>query len=197
MNKKIINFIISFVLLFFIPVSINNFAGNSGNNLQKERIKKIIIEKQLQEALLYYPNKFPLHKNDILYISSLYGKRYHPIFKKILFHYGIDIVGFYNKPIIATAKGTILKTRYNKYHGYGNYIVIKHKYGYETIYAHLNKIYVKVGNTVNTGDTIGTLGNTGLSTGAHLHYEIRENNYPVDPQEFLGKQQIFLFANKK
>lgn len=103
-------------------------------------------------------------------------------------HNGIDIVDKIGTSIIATADGVVTYSKYDGYRkrGYGNMIKIKHFDGYETWYAHLNRRYVKKGEKVYRGNVIGELGNTGNSTGPHLHYEVRYNNKPQNPKRYLN-----------
>lgn len=98
-------------------------------------------------------------------------------------HNGTDFAGRHGLPIHATADGTVIRA--GRQSGYGNIVTIKHAFGLETRYAHLSKIRVKVGDRVSRGDRIGDMGNTGRSTGTHLHYEIRVNGKPVDPMNFI------------
>ena len=136
--------------------------------------------KKNRNAIYYYPTISPIRTADFITISSPFGWRAHPIKKKMLFHEGVDISANVGSPVYSTAKGKVVKILYSKY-GYGNRILIKHAYGFETLYAHLNKIYVKRGQWVKKNQLIGTVGNTGLSTAPHLHYEVRKNGVPRDP----------------
>ena len=113
-------------------------------------------------------------------MSSPYGWREHPTEKQVLFHEGIDISANVGSQVFSTAQGRVVKIMYSKY-GYGNRILIKHAYGFETLYAHLGVIHVKKGQWVNKNQLIGSVGNTGRSTGPHLHYEIHKNGEPRDP----------------
>ena len=98
-------------------------------------------------------------------------------------HKGLDIANKTGTPINTTASGVVIFTGW---HGsYGRKVIIHHGFGYTTVYAHLYKIYVKVGDEVAKGDVIGTMGNTGNSTGTHLHYEVLVDGIPNDPQDFL------------
>ena len=92
----------------------------------------------------------------------------------------MDFTGPEGSDIFATGDGVIVEAGYS-FHGYGNRVIIDHGYGYKTVYAHLKKIKVDEGQIVKRGEVIGTLGNTGRSTGAHLHYEVKLNNRTVDP----------------
>ncbi|MGL4279841.1 MAG: DUF5930 domain-containing protein [Albidovulum sp.] len=98
-------------------------------------------------------------------------------------HEGIDMAGAMGSPIYATADGTVVHAGWEN--GYGNLVRIKHDFGIETRYGHLSKISVKVGEKVSRGDRIGDMGNTGRSTGTHLHYEVRTNGSAVNPMTFI------------
>jgi murein DD-endopeptidase MepM/ murein hydrolase activator NlpD len=152
--------------------------------------------KSNKNAILYYPTISPIKTKDFVSLTSPFGWRNHPIEKKVLFHEGVDISARVGTPIYSTAQGYVVKIMYSKY-GYGNRIIIKHAYGFETLYAHLDQINVKKGQWVNKNQLIGTVGNTGLSTGPHLHYEIRKNNEPRDPLGyFYSNITEKLYANK-
>lgn len=104
-----------------------------------------------------------------------------------LLHPGVDWRTPVGTPVYAIMSGTVIETEYSKY-GYGNKIVISHGTGYETLYAHLSKIDVAVGEKVTTDKIIGESGNTGKSTGPHVHIEIRENGRPINPLLVLGSK---------
>jgi len=116
-------------------------------------------------------------------ITSHFGKRTDPVFEGTAIHLGIDIASHIGTPIMAAADGRI-KYVGTKTH-WGNVIIIDHGKGYQTIYAHLNKFGVCSGDTVSRGQMIGYLGNSGKSTGPHLHYEIRYFGKPLNPLSFL------------
>lgn len=99
------------------------------------------------------------------------------------FHHGIDIPGWTGAPIRAGASGKVMNAFWAG--GYGMTIMINHENGFKTIYAHLSKFNVKAGDYVTKGQLIALCGSTGLSTGPHLHYEIRYRNKPVNPQYFV------------
>lgn len=136
--------------------------------------------KNNKNAILYYPTISPVKTKDFIYVSSPYGWRMHPIEKKELFHEGIDISANIGSEVFSTAQGRVVSIMYSKY-GYGNRVVIQHSYGFETLYAHMGDINVKKGQWVRKNQLIGTVGNTGKSTGSHLHYEIHKNGEPRDP----------------
>lgn len=132
------------------------------------------------------PSIYPIAPKDMIRFASGYGFRTHPIFHIEKFHKGIDLTALKGSPVYATAKGRVtIATNAND--GYGNKVSIDHGYGYTTVYAHLHKINVKVGQEVNLGDLIGQVGNTGTSVAPHLHYEVRENNHPVNPLAYIYK----------
>ncbi len=117
------------------------------------------------------------------YLSSRFGYRRDPFNGERTFHHGIDIAASSGTHVYATAGGKVVYARYNG--GYGYTIKIEHGYGFATIYAHLSRMNVQKGQTVRRGDVIAFIGNSGRSTGPHLHYEIRYNNNPVNPIEYI------------
>jgi len=116
-------------------------------------------------------------------ITSLYGRRIDPINKKAAFHSGIDIRKKIGAEITTTADGRVLKKGYNK--GQGNYVVIGHGKDFKTRYFHMKKSLVEKGDQVKRGQVIGLVGNTGRSTGPHLHYEILYKKKSVNPLKFV------------
>jgi len=117
------------------------------------------------------------------WISSGFGWRTNPFTGKREFHEGIDIVNAVGVPILAPADGRVIATSRDP--GFGLVLKIDHGYGYETVYGHLLKFAVMKGEWVKRGQIIGYLGNTGMSTGPHLHYEIHKNGRPVNPWWYL------------
>ena len=120
------------------------------------------------------------------YITSVQGNRVHPITGQHGTHGGTDIGASYGSAIYAAGSGTVV-TAYNNsaYNGgYGNYAMINHGNGIQTLYAHMSVCSVTVGQTVSAGQTIGYVGSTGRSTGPHLHFEVRVNGSRVDPQSY-------------
>lgn len=113
------------------------------------------------------------------YMSSKYGEE-----RYSSYHKGIDIAKNLGDDVNAAFDGKIITAGYND-GGYGNLIIIEHENNMTTYYAHLNDIYVKVGDVIKKGEKIGTVGNTGLSTGPHLHFELRVNGEPVDPTNYI------------
>lgn len=145
------------------------------------RFRKLISDiSKNEDRLKHTPAIQPISNRNLNYTSSGYGLRTHPIYKIKKMHHGMDFVAPVGTPIYATADG-VVQVSSPSFHGYGKYIKIDHGYGYKTIYAHLNSLNVKRGQQVKRGEIIGTLGNTGISTGPHLHYEVIVNGKTVDP----------------
>jgi len=115
-------------------------------------------------------------------VSSPFGNRFHPVLKRYILHTGVDLVAKY-VPLRAAKSGVV--TFAGNMSGYGKIIIIRHDNGYETRYAHLSVISTNVGEHVNQGDLIGKTGNSGRTTGAHLHFEIRQNGVPKNPMKYL------------
>lgn len=116
-------------------------------------------------------------------ISSYFGNRLHPISKEYTMHTGIDIESPRKTPFVAAQTGTVVFA--NWFAGYGKAIIIDHGGGYTTLYGHLDVISVNVGDVVKKGEVIGQTGNTGYSTGPHLHFEVRMNGEYVDPLTYV------------
>nr|WP_246187601.1 M23 family metallopeptidase [Ornithinibacillus caprae] len=147
-----------------------------------ERYKETIKEvEEVNEALRYIPTAWPTVPDTI---TSDFGVRSDPFHLNDAIHSGIDVRGSIGTPVYAAADGTVTKAEY--YGGYGNTIMIRHSDTYQTIYAHLSEINVDQGETVKKGETIGSIGSTGRSTGPHLHYEIIKDNEPVDPKTYIN-----------
>lgn len=116
-------------------------------------------------------------------VNSFYGTRKHPVHHVLKFHRGIDLQGVTGEQVIASGNGKVIDSGFRE--DLGNYIKIKHKYGFESIYGHLSKISVKKGQVVNKGQKIGKVGSTGKVTGPHLHYTLKKNETYLDPFDFL------------
>ncbi len=127
----------------------------------------------------------PVKPTKNTWISSYFGSRTDPFTLLRRVHSGIDFVGPLNTEIYTTANGTVTLIKESR-RGYGKEVVVTHDFGYSTRYAHLNKILVKEGQEVKRGQKIGLMGNTGRSTGTHLHYEVRLNNRPINPYYYFS-----------
>ncbi|BAZ38246.1 peptidase M23B [Calothrix sp. NIES-4101] len=116
-------------------------------------------------------------------ISSPFGWRTHPVLGYRRLHTGIDFAGAYGSPIRAADSGTVIFAGW--YGGYGNAVIISHGKNIATLYGHSSRLYVSEGQSVQRGQQIAAVGSTGLSTGPHLHFEVRRNGTPIDPSGFL------------
>ncbi len=140
--------------------------------------------KSKEEMLASIPAIQPVSNRDLRRIGSGFGVRIDPIYKVARMHEGIDFTAPVGTPIYATGNGVVTTVDYGD-RGYGNYVVIKHGYGYQTLYGHMSRIKAKLGQKVVRGDIIGYVGNSGKSTGPHCHYEVIRNNKKIDPINFF------------
>lgn len=145
-----------------------------------DEVAKMALNKEKMIASM--PSIMPVSNNDLKKTASGWGMRIHPIYKIPRFHYGMDFTAATGTDVFATGTGVVKSA--SRETGYGNTIVIDHGYGYDTYYAHLSRIDVKVGQKVNRGDVIGLVGSTGTSTAPHLHYEVSKNGVKVNPQNY-------------
>lgn len=141
---------------------------------------KLLQQSVLKEML---PNNSPV---EAAYSSSSYGWRIDPLSGHRAFHEGLDFPAMIGTPVYAAADGIVAESTHTP--DYGNLIKIDHGSGLETRYAHNLRLLVKAGERVSKGQKIALVGNTGRSTGPHLHYEIRLNGNPLDPRQYLQKQ---------
>lgn len=118
-------------------------------------------------------------------VSDSYGYRIHPITKQRKFHRGIDLRASMRTPVYVTADGVVRYVQNYDRGGFGKVVMIMHNYGFETIYGHLDLAKVKVGDVVKKGQVIGLSGNSGTSTGPHLHYEIKYASKILNPWSFI------------
>lgn len=126
----------------------------------------------------------PISNKDLTRLASGFGYRTHPIYKIQHLHTGLDFTAPVGTEVYAAGDGTIKEVN-SEARGYGNHIIISHGFGYETLYAHLSKINVRPGQKVKRGEVIGYVGNTGTSTGPHLHYEVIKNGEKINPINFF------------
>ncbi len=146
------------------------------------------IARQKTERMASMPAILPIEKNKCKIVSG-FGYRFHPILKYRRLHTGIDLTASTGTPIYATGDGVVRVAGRNPegYSGYGVVVEIDHGFGFRTLYAHMSTTMVKSGQKVKRGEQIGTVGSSGMSTGAHLHYEVILNGKKVDP--------VFYFFN--
>lgn len=146
------------------------------------RAEQLTIEANKRLFFLHsIPNGVPIQA---IRISDRFGSRFHPVRKKRVMHHGIDFKANRGTPVYATADGVVEFGGYSK--SFGKLIRIQHNFGFKTYFAHLDAIKVKTGEFVSKGQLIGLSGNTGMSTGPHLHYEIRHLFTAIDPEPFLS-----------
>ncbi|KAB8153442.1 peptidoglycan DD-metalloendopeptidase family protein [Kordia sp. TARA_039_SRF] len=165
------------LLLPVIALTFMAFKNSESNSVLHELMPIAISESGI-------PSLFPVQNKSINHISSEFGAvRKHPKLKNKLPHGGIDIKAALGTPIVATADGTIAKA--NNEGNWGNLIIISHADGFETWYAHLQGFNIKSGQTVKKGEIIGYVGNSGLSTAPHLHYEVRQHGKRLNPLKYI------------
>jgi murein DD-endopeptidase MepM/ murein hydrolase activator NlpD len=151
-------------------------------NKEAQELTKIIQKLKLEAKYVGGEMMWPVPSS--YRITSAFGNRYHPILKKYKMHTGIDIGAKSGSNIVAAQTGTVI---YSNYLGsYGKVIMIDHGGGYVTLYAHSSKLIAKNGQKVTKGDVIALVGSTGLSTGPHLHFEVRKNGEFVDPVQYVS-----------
>jgi murein DD-endopeptidase MepM/ murein hydrolase activator NlpD len=152
----------------------------------QEPIREIGTLLDSQSALLTeIPSIWPI-KGGIGHISMFFGQNENPFTGQYYIHKGIDLSTYRaGDPIVATADGQVVTIDFEA-EGFGNYVIIKHKHGYYTRYAHLQKAAVRIGQRVQQGEVIGFIGSTGLSTGPHVHYEVHIGSDVVDPYKYIN-----------
>lgn len=157
--------------------------------------RKLYIESKSQDEVVQLAEKKeklyasipaiqPIANKQLIALASGFGMRIHPVYKVKKMHNGIDFAASIGTPVYATADGTITKVEV-RFSGYGKMVEIDHGFGYRTRYAHMHDFAVKKGQNVKRGDLIGYVGNTGLSTAPHLHYEVFINEQRVDPVHYF------------
>ncbi|MBL0690229.1 MAG: M23 family metallopeptidase [Alphaproteobacteria bacterium] len=178
----------------FIPVSVDDIVGDEGiiEESDYELYSYMLDQTQKTTLLKVLSTILPMGKPVDKRINSRYGIRISPFTKKKARHTGVDMATEIGTPIFITTQGTVSYA--SSMGSYGKTVVVKHGLGFSTMYAHLDEILVKKGDFVNSGDIIAETGNTGRSTGPHLHYEIRFNNQPFNPINFV--RNIFTDLDK-
>jgi murein DD-endopeptidase MepM/ murein hydrolase activator NlpD len=148
---------------------------------KQEVSMQILIEYFEEKRSLYAstPSIWPVRG----WVSSPFGGRTSPVTGKMQFHEGIDIAAQTGTPVTAPADGMVIKAGFEA--GFGNMVELSHGYGMKTIYGHNSQLTVKPGQHVKRGDVIAYVGDTGSSTGPHLHYQVKFNGLPVNPNHYL------------
>jgi murein DD-endopeptidase MepM/ murein hydrolase activator NlpD len=137
-----------------------------------------------EKLLASTPAIQPVSNKDLNRLSSGFSYRIDPIYKTVKFHAGLDFSAPQGTPIYATANG-VVRVAGNQGNGYGNHVIINHGYQYSTLYGHMYRIKVRVGQAIKRGEVIGYVGNTGKSTGPHVHYEVMKGGRHLDPIYFF------------
>jgi len=151
--------------------------------LQAKSYDEILtLAKESDVKMQNLPAIQPVLNKDLTRIASGYGWRVDPVYNTRRFHEGMDFTAPTGTDVYATGNGTVTFSGWRQ--GFGNVIIIDHGFNYETYYAHLSKSLVREGQHVTRGDIIALVGNTGKSTGPHLHYEVHFKGLPVDPRNF-------------
>lgn len=153
-----------------------------------ERIEKLTYRRH--KKLAHVPAIQPIPNKNLIRAGSGFGMRLHPVYNVMKMHTGIDFTAKIGTVIYATGDG-VVTTAIKSRSGYGNHVIINHGFGYQTLYAHLNRIDVRVGQKLKRGNKIGSVGNTGTSTAPHLHYEVIQNKKKVDPVNFFFNDLTF------
>lgn len=170
-------------LAYSIAATIDNLMNRM--NFQKKSYSDIEgMIKDKEKLLAATPAIQPISNKDLSRMASGFGYRIDPVYKTVKMHAGLDFAAPQGTPIYATADG-VVKLAGNTGNGYGNYVVINHGYGYETLYGHQYRIKAKAGQRVKRGELIGWVGSTGKSTGPHVHYEVHKNGRHIDPIYFF------------
>jgi murein DD-endopeptidase MepM/ murein hydrolase activator NlpD len=165
-----------------IAAQLNNISARIAyQRTSYDGIEKLINNQDVKLASI--PAIQPVSNKDLSRVASGFGMRIHPIYGIPKMHNGLDFTAPQGTPIYATGNGKV--TTAGPGTGTGNHVIINHGYGYETVYMHMVRIKVRVGQQVKRGEVIGWVGSTGASTGPHCHYEVHINDRPVDPVYFF------------
>lgn len=151
--------------------------------IQSNSLEELInLGKNQEERLKSIPAIQPISNKDLKQTASGYGMRMDPIYRTLKFHSGMDFSAKVGTDIYATGNGVVTYAAWKQ--GYGNCLIIDHGHGYETLYGHMSKYRARVGQKVTRGEVIGQVGNTGKSTGPHLHYEVIINGKYDNPAKY-------------
>jgi murein DD-endopeptidase MepM/ murein hydrolase activator NlpD len=168
--------------------SVNNNISNLRKRIDIQRLSYDTLEHMVQskqEMLSAIPAIQPISNKSLERLASGFGYRIDPIYKTPKMHTGLDFTAALGTPIYATGDGRVTTASFDNGGGYGYHVVIKHGYGYETLYGHMVRVKVRNGEQVKRGQVIGWVGSTGKSTGPHCHYEVIKNNEKINPINFF------------
>ena len=174
-----------------VPIDYLDTGINSLSKVVENLLKHVKKQKSSYEEILQkynYDQEFfkavpAIKPMEGPYDIHGFGMRLHPVLRYVKMHEGVDIIAPENTPVYASGDGTVQLVGYQG--GYGLLIVIDHGYGYQSYYGHLRSAHVQVNETVKRGQLIASSGNTGLTSGPHLHYEVVYNNDKVDPVKYF------------
>ncbi len=166
-----------------VDLLISNFSKPKSSKKENSKFDfKNLNDKEKKFIVDLLPSGLPSSSSRI---TSYFGYRMHPILKERRFHSGLDFGGKMGIPIVATADGFVEFA--GKKGGYGNFVLLDHEFGFKSAYGHMQpNLEVKSGSYVKRGDILGYLGNSGRSTGPHLHYEIKYGQKALDPVGFIN-----------
>lgn len=201
--RRILAVLLILILNSFTNISFTNSAVKSTfqtntitGTIKMDQLKQSIGQEYLMSKhgiiTNNIPNCLPIDTLGYNRITDTYGPRAkHPVRGIKAFHYGIDFAGKRNTKIYPSASGVVREVKYSS--SYGNYIVVDHLNGITTLYAHLNKVLVKVDDIVIQDLPIGLMGSTGISTGPHLHFEVKVNGVHINPKLLLTDRKTISF----
>ncbi|HNR78788.1 MAG TPA: M23 family metallopeptidase [Mesotoga infera] len=182
--------------LFFAPVKELLSANNLSSSSLINPGQRVFIPMSLINMYQYVPQSTPYRWPVYGVISSSYGWRTHPVNGGASFHSGLDIAAPQGTPIFAASKGVVIAAGVNG--GYGNAVDIQHDNGYVTRYGHMSKICVYVGQRVDAGSLIGRVGSTGVSTGPHVHFEVKDPKMnTLDPLSMLPTRDLMYVIRRE
>lgn len=176
-----------FVVLLFPGNRLHKIEALLREAKNYEDMKEILpIIKKQRPIYEFIPTISPINGRDKPRYTSKFGFRKDPINGELRMHSGIDIETDYAAYIYATATGKVIFVSTKG--GYGKTVIIEHKYGFKTLYGHMSGYNCRKGQMVTKGQIIGFLGNTGRTTGKHIHFEIIKNNVKINPIKFLNHE---------
>lgn len=173
------------------PLGDVSVSTRSIDGAENSRLDQLMLDIDRMNLMRVAVEKLPVTMPvlDTFRFSSPFGHRHDPKGAGRRMHAGVDMAGPRGTPIYATADGVVITA--GRESGYGNVVKIRHDFGLETVYGHLSRIRVKVGQQISRNMQIGDMGSTGRSTGSHLHYEVRVNDQPVNPMTYLEAAKDF------
>lgn len=177
--RKLLSITLLIIIFSVLVLPMHLLSDNDGQNQFSDKI--VLNSKTDRVNTIHIIN--PLRNAKL---TLEYGKVSHPITGKEYVHQGVDLAQKIGTPIQSAADGTVITVNQMEKleKGYGNHLIIRHD-GFQTQYAHMDSVYVKVGQFVQQGETVGTVGNSGVSTGPHLHFELRIEGKCVNPQDYI------------